>query len=77
MNSENHVWVVNSSGDIFRYQGGSWYEVPGKTTDIGVGTRGGIWITGKDKVTGGYGIFRWNGKGWDKVNGGALNIALQ
>ncbi len=49
---------------------------PGGATDIGVGANGSVWIVGTNRVSGGYGIYRWNGKAWTAVAGGAVRIAV-
>src|SRR5438105_2781316 len=37
-------------------------KMPGMATDIGVGADGSVWVIGDNKVAGGFGIYRWNGK---------------
>ncbi len=67
-------WVVNSFGRIFQWTGSKWMTMPGKATDIGIGGKGFVWITGIDKVYGGHGIYRWEHGRWMRVPGGAVRI---
>lgn len=74
-------WMVNSAGGIFQRQGtglgSSWRQLPGLATDIGVGTGSdGIpWITGTDQVSGGHGVYYWDGTNRNIVPGGGVWIA--
>ena len=49
---------------------------PGFATDIAVGANGSVWVVGANRVTGGYGIYRWNGAGWVPQSGRAATIAV-
>ncbi|MFC1745484.1 tectonin domain-containing protein [Candidatus Riflebacteria bacterium] len=51
-----------------------WKGLPGRAKDIGVGANGTAWVIGTNKVRGGYGIYRWNGRGWQNIPGGAIRI---
>jgi hypothetical protein len=48
-----------------------WEQVPGSAQDIGVGADGEEWVIGRDQ-----GIYRWNGRDWDEVEGAAGRIAV-
>jgi len=50
-----------------------WVKVAGSGTDIGIGGRK-IWLTGTNKVPGGYGIFHFEAGDWQAVDGGAVAI---
>ena len=68
-------WVVNNEGKIFRLVNGSWQQLPGLASDIGIGANGAVWITGLGgNATGGYGIFYWNGSDWVFTNGYAVSV---
>ncbi len=70
-----YVWAVGRNGQIFYFnKQNHWDTIPGKATDIGVGANGAVWITGKEKVFGGYAIEQWTGSGFKKVIGGAVRI---
>lgn len=72
-----NAWVVNSAGRIYRYDGSAFRGIPtGRATDIGVGADGSVWVIGSNKVSGGYGIYRWTGRTWTRVPGGAVRIAV-
>ena len=48
---------------------GSWRQMPGRARDVTDG-----WVIGTKPQKGGYGIYRWNGRDWAKVQGGAVAI---
>ena len=56
--------------------GNSWEreQLLGTAKDIGIGANGSAWIIGTNPVSGGYGIYRWDGKNWEGVDGGAVRI---
>ena len=70
-------WVVNDAGNIYSRTGNSWQQLPGLAKDIGIGADGTVWVIGHDRGPGGYGIHRWNGSNWNKVDGGALEISVR
>lgn len=51
-----------------------WQLMPGLASDIGVGSRGEVWVTGIDNVPGGHSIYRWTGTDWQIGPGGAARI---
>jgi hypothetical protein len=55
-----------------------WKQLPGKATDIGVGSDGTIHITGtgNESPTGGYAIYKWVNTEWKKIPGAAVRIAV-
>ena len=65
-------WVVNDSGYIFRWDGGNWNVIPGRAKDIDIGSDGSVWAIGTNPVAGGYGIYKWNGTGWNGIDGGGV-----
>lgn len=54
----------------------SWYAMPGKAHDLGIGGpgEGELWRIGSDTLDGGYDISRWDGTGWQRVSGAAVRI---
>lgn len=49
-------WVVNAGGQIFRWTGSAWQQMPGSAaTDVGIGANGTVWVAGAGGV-----LFRWN-----------------
>jgi len=52
----------------------AWQRMLGEANDIGVGANGVVWVIGTDPRNGGYGIYRWNGQSWNRVEGGAVRI---
>ena len=44
-------------------------RVPGAGIEIGDG-----WVIGTKRESGGFAIYRWNGRGWDQAPGGAVRI---
>lgn len=67
---QGNAWVVNSSNNIYRFDGSNWAQLPGAATDIGIGADGAAWVIGTDS-----GIYRWEGSSWVKKPGGASQIA--
>jgi polyvinyl alcohol dehydrogenase (cytochrome) len=49
---------------------------PGGATDVSAGADGSIWVVGGNAVSGGFGVYRWNGGGWTEYPGGAVSIAV-
>jgi hypothetical protein len=69
-------WVVNDRGEIFRWTSGrQWQRLPGSATAVTVSNDGTAWILGMDQVPGGFSIQRWTGRGWRRVEGGAIAIS--
>src|SRR5690606_10552296 len=54
----------------------SWYAMPGKAHDLGIGGpgEGELWRIGSEALGGGYDISRWDGAGWQRISGAALRI---
>lgn len=65
-------WVLNSNGEIFRWQGGPDYRrIEGHARDISRGANGDIWIVGGGAFeTGNDLLFRWNGAQFEKATKG-------
>jgi glycosyltransferase involved in cell wall biosynthesis len=47
----------------------NWQVAPGEATALADG-----WVLGADQRKGGHGIHRWNGSGWDRMPGAAMQI---
>jgi hypothetical protein len=69
-------WIINSIGSILVGRPGVWQTKPGLAHDVGVGADGSVWITGASPIDGGYPIYKWNGSGWNIIDGGAVYIAV-
>ena len=72
----DNPWIVNNEGYIYRRVNDAWQLLPGRAKDIDIGDDGSVWIVGTNEVTGGYGIYQWNGSNWDVKDGGAVRIAV-
>lgn len=46
-----------------------WRRAPGEARVVSNG-----WAIGTDRRSGGYGIYRWNGRDWRRVTGAAIDI---
>lgn len=68
-------WVIASDGSIWRYSAGSFSNVAGGATDVGISADGMVWVLGTAVVTGGYNPFWWSGAGWVQVPGAGRAIA--
>lgn len=77
VDENGNPWVANSKKDIYKFIGNTFEKLPGQANDIAVGG-GKVWVIGNDRVGSGsdYGIYAWNGKGWDKAPGGGVRIAV-
>lgn len=73
---QGNPWVVNSSDDIFQYNGSTWVKIDGKAKDIGIGANGTVWAIGNVAEPGGYGVFKRTGTSWTKLPGAAVRIAV-
>ena len=68
--------VVNAQGGIYDWNGKKWARWPGAAKDIGISSKGKVWVIGTNKEGGGYGIYRRDGSKWTKIPGSALSIAV-
>lgn len=64
-------WVVNSSNQIYRWNGTGWQLMPGAARDVGIGANGAIWVIGTDMAP-----YKWNGSGWNRISGGGVLISV-
>ncbi len=70
----DQLWVVNSSGHLYKSVENGWERVHVSTSDVGVGANGHVWIINRTPVPGGFQVERLvNGK-WKIVSGGAIRI---
>ena len=76
-------WIVDWLVGFYRRTtastfSGTWELMPGAAKDIGAGSDGSIWVVGTNAVSGGFGLYKWNGSGWDAASGGggATRIAV-
>jgi hypothetical protein len=70
-------WMVNSKGEVFRRANDTWQRVPGFAKDVGVGADGSVWIIGTHPsgTAANFGVHKWNGKEWQGVEGGGVQIS--
>jgi hypothetical protein len=63
-------WRSEGLAILYRYPGDRrWQRAPGSARDVGDG-----WVIGTDRRNGGYGIYRWNGRGWSRMPGSGIDI---
>jgi opacity protein-like surface antigen len=63
-------WRADGYAILYRYPGDRrWQRAPGSARDVGDG-----WVLGTDRRNGGYGIYRWNGRGWSRMPGSGVDI---
>jgi peptidoglycan hydrolase-like protein with peptidoglycan-binding domain len=83
--NDNRPWVVNSSGQVFRWNWSiqNWDNIPACATDIGIGSDDSVWVIGCDSTAGGYHIYKYNGDAscavsncWTQSDGGATTISV-
>jgi hypothetical protein len=68
--------LVNASGQVWRLQPSGWQQLPGAGTDIASGPDASLWLIGIDNITGGHGVYFFNGSGFTFANGGGVRIAV-
>jgi tectonin-like protein len=68
---QGNAWVVNSTNNIFKWNGSGWQQMPGAALDVGIGSEGTVYIVGTDQ-----GVYKWNGSNWDKKDGALTNISV-
>lgn len=73
---EGYPWVVDASGAISRLTPTGWQQLPGAAYDIDIGVDGTCYVVGRDRCETGYGIYHWNGSGWDKIDGCASHVTV-
>jgi hypothetical protein len=70
-------WIVSDNGTIYKRSGtlassGSWSVIAGCAKDIGIGGDSSVRIVGCTAVTGGFGLYKWNGSNdWTASNNGS------
>jgi len=69
-------WVVAEDGSIWERVNDVWQNRPGAAHAIGIGADGSVWVIGTDSVPGGYGVFQWTGKDFERTDGGAVTVAV-
>ncbi|HSB11673.1 MAG TPA: tectonin domain-containing protein [Blastocatellia bacterium] len=72
-NANGQIWIIGEypPGNIYRFVGGTWEQIPGGAKRIAVDPAGNAWV-----VNGGGDIFRYRGTGWEQVPGRALDIGI-
>jgi tectonin-like protein/necrosis inducing protein (NPP1) len=68
---QGNAWVVNSTNNIFKWNGSAWQQMPGAALDVGIGSDGTVYIVGTDQ-----GVYRWTGSTWEKKEGALTNISV-
>ena len=66
---ESAGWRLGPHNQILLRTERGWRQVPGSAVDVGDG-----WVIGTDRRSGGYGIYRWNGRQFERMPGGAVRI---
>jgi hypothetical protein len=72
-------WVVNAAGEIYRWNGLGFQGLgaPGCAREIGVGSNDIAYAIGCNSLGGGnYGVYGWNGHGWESVPGAAVRVSV-
>jgi len=65
------VWGVNSSDNIYRWNGTTWQQIPGALKQISVGNATNVWgVNSSDN------IYRWTGTTWQQVTGALKNVSV-
>lgn len=59
----------------FQATGTSWSQLPGSAHQVATGG-GALFALGTNSVSGGYGVWQWNGSGWNAFPGGLVSLAV-
>jgi|LauGreStaDraftv2_3_1035109.scaffolds.fasta_scaffold02418_2 hypothetical protein len=51
-----------------------WFQMPGAALDIGMGGNDALFMIGTNKLSGGYGIYRWASNNWQAISGAGVRI---
>ena len=62
-------WRLGSHNQIFLRTDRGWQRVQGSAIAVADG-----WVIGTDRRDGGYGIYRWNGRSFNRMPGAAVDI---
>lgn len=62
-------WKLGNHNEIYQRTHRGWQRVQGSAIAVADG-----WVIGTDRRSGGYGIYRWNGRYFERMPGGAVNI---
>lgn len=62
-------WRLGNHNQIYQRTHRGWQRVQGSATAVADG-----WVLGTDRRHGGYGIYRWNGRSFDRMPGAAVQI---
>lgn len=69
---KGNAWIINSTHNVFHWNGSSWDSNPGRGLDIGVGANGDVWLIGED-----HSVWKWDpAASWQKKPGGGDRIAV-
>jgi hypothetical protein len=69
--ADGTVWGINSSQNIFRFDGNQFGNVPGQLTQISVGNSAHVWGLTQQQT-----IFRFDGNQFNKVDGQLTQISV-
>ena len=69
--ADGSVWVVNSAGLIYRYNGTSFQSIPGQARRVAVDPNGNAWV-----INSGGLIYRYTGSGFVNVPGLASDVGI-
>jgi len=64
-----NAWIVTERHQPYRYSDGRYYRVTGTLSDISAGPTGALLGIGTDAKPGGYGVWHYNGVGWNPTSG--------
>jgi hypothetical protein len=73
---EGVPWVVNSRGEVFKYNNGGLSKLEGAAVKIVIGKDDEIWAIGTTSCPGGHELFRYVDQGWVKMDGCAVDIEI-
>jgi hypothetical protein len=66
---DGNAWVINDVGAIYRYDGTTFVQAPGRGHQVSIAWDGAVYVIGHDPEEFGDGIYRWDGVTFHKVQG--------
>ncbi len=76
VDANGNAWTVDAARHISRWNGSGWTAVSGAALDIAIAPDGGVYIIGRDPVTGAVETYRLNGDKWVLVSGAASGSSI-
>lgn len=74
--ADGKPWVVNNKDEIWRLTDQGFVRVAGAAKDIGISSRGHLWVVGNDREPFGFGLHELVERHWVKRAGSGTKVAV-